>query len=63
MTKYSCPRCNYSTDVTQKYIQDLKRKTKCKAIKSNLSLEDEYAKFITKREEDKKKKEATKTYI
>jgi len=46
--KHNCPRCNYSTDATQKYIRHLNRKNVCKAINSDVSLKIERNKFIKK---------------
>ena len=46
MSDYECPRCGYMTNLKQKYMNHLKRKNKCKATKSNDSLQEEYNKYL-----------------
>lgn len=55
---YVCPRCNYSTNVTQCYTRHIKRKKKCEAINSNISLETEYDNFIIKQKKKTNKKKS-----
>lgn len=55
MDEYSCPRCGYITSSSQCYKKHLQRKYICKAIKSNLLLDDEYHKHIEYMKNKKKK--------
>jgi hypothetical protein len=47
MTSYVCPRCDYNTTLKQKYMNHLKRKNKCKPLKSEDDLKKEYEKYLS----------------
>lgn len=64
MEEYSCPRCGYVTDVSQRYVTHIRRKRLCDSVVSNISLEDEYdkhmklkEKFQQQKKEERKKKQ------
>ena len=56
MSKYNCPRCGYSTNISQCYIKHIHRKNICKAIISNVTLENEHDKHIKHIKQIKNKK-------
>ena len=51
---YICPRCGYSTNERYLYVRHLKRKKICKPHKSNVSLQEEYEKYVNCKKELKK---------
>lgn len=53
--QYSCPRCNYNTDVKQRYVVHLKKKKICKPLKADVNLHTEYEKYINCKSKIKKK--------
>jgi hypothetical protein len=63
MSKYNCPRCGYSTNISQCYIKHIHRKNICKAIISNVTLENEHDKHIKHIKQIKNKKKEFKCSI
>lgn len=61
--KYSCPRCNYSTNSSQSYIRHIKRVNICDGTKSNISLEIEYKNHIEIRKKALEKSKDNQTFI
>ncbi len=53
--QYNCPRCDYFTDVAQRYSRHIQRKKYCTVTKLNVSLKNEYKQFAKEQEQKKKR--------
>ena len=60
MSNYSCPRCGYDTNISQCYINHIRRKKICESTVSHCTLENEYDKHILLRKKITKEKKQTK---